>query len=119
MKPTRQVRQRRVKVFAAVIGGSATVAMGALSVALHKGTGAANIRWRRDGPTDFGTEGFGLSTAGGSGGRPTGSTEPILPQFGGTPSSNAVLENSGSGALAHGNVGGEQSVLGPSICVGC
>jgi hypothetical protein len=71
------------------------------------------------GPTNFGTEGFGVSTAGGSGGRPTGSTEPILSQFGGTPSSNAVLENSGSGALAHGNVGGEQSVLGPSICVGC
>jgi hypothetical protein len=71
------------------------------------------------GPTDFGTEGFGVSTAGGSGGRPTGSTEPILPQFGGTPSSNAVLETPSSGALAHGNVGGEQSVLGPSICVGC
>jgi hypothetical protein len=71
------------------------------------------------GPTDFGTEGFGVSTAGGSGGRPTGSTEPILPQFGGTPSSSAVRENPSSSALTHGNVGGEQSVLGPSICVGC
>src|SRR5262249_15621093 len=46
------------------------------------------------GPTNFGTEGFGLSTAGGSGGRSTRSTAPILPQFGGTPSSTAV----GSGA---------------------
>ena len=71
------------------------------------------------GPTDFGTEGFGVSTAGGSGGRPTGSTEPILPQFGGRPSSNAVAENPGSGDLARGNVRGEQSVLGPNICVGC
>ena len=71
------------------------------------------------GPTDFGTEGFGLSTAGGSGARPTGPTEPILPRFGGTPSSNVVPENPGSGAAGRGNVGGEQSVLGPSICVGC
>jgi hypothetical protein len=70
-------------------------------------------------PTIFGTEGFGLSTAGGSGGSPTGPTEPILPHFGGTPSSNPVPENPGSGTLARGNVGGEQSVLGPSICVGC
>jgi hypothetical protein len=69
------------------------------------------------GPTNFGTEGFGLSTAGGSGGRPTGPTEPILPQFGGTPSSNA--ENLGPGAPARGNIGAEQSVLGPSICVQC
>ena len=71
------------------------------------------------GPTDFGTEGFGLSTAGGSGARPTGPTEPILPQFGGTSSSNVVPENPGSGAAGRGNFGGEQSVLGPSICVGC
>ena len=71
------------------------------------------------GPTDFGMEGFGLSTAGGSGGRPTGPTEPILPRFGGTPSSHAEAENPGFGGLARGNVGGEQSVLGPSICVGC
>ena len=36
MKSNQQVRQGRVKVFAAVIGGSAVVAMGALSVALHE-----------------------------------------------------------------------------------
>jgi hypothetical protein len=36
MKSNEQVRQGRVKVFAAVIGGSAVVAMGALSVALHE-----------------------------------------------------------------------------------
>ncbi|MDT5190639.1 MAG: hypothetical protein QOI28_2890 [Mycobacterium sp.] len=35
MKSNQQVRQGRVKMFAAVIGGSAVVAMGALSVALH------------------------------------------------------------------------------------
>jgi hypothetical protein len=47
--------------------------------------------------------------------RQTGSLrKPILAQFGGTPSSNAVAENPGSGALTGGNVGGEQSVLGPS-----
>src|SRR6476660_9461963 len=62
------------------------------------------------GPTNFGTEGFGLSTGGGSGGGPTGPTEPILPHFGGTPPSKAVPENPDSGALARGNVGGEQSV---------
>ena len=36
MKSNEQVRQGRVKVFAAVMGGSAVVAMGALSVALHE-----------------------------------------------------------------------------------
>ena len=36
MKSNQQVRQGRVKVFAAVIGGSAVLAMGALSVALHE-----------------------------------------------------------------------------------
>jgi hypothetical protein len=36
MKSNQQVRQGRVKVFAAVIGGSAVVAMGALNVALHE-----------------------------------------------------------------------------------
>jgi hypothetical protein len=36
MKSSQQVRQGRVKVFAAVIGGSAVVAMGALSAALHE-----------------------------------------------------------------------------------
>ena len=36
MKSNQQVRQGRVKVFAAVLGGSAVVAMGALSVALHE-----------------------------------------------------------------------------------
>ena len=35
MKSNQQVRQGRVKVITAVIGGSAVVAMGALSVALH------------------------------------------------------------------------------------
>ena len=35
MKSNQQVRQGWVKVFAAVMGGSAVVAMGALSVALH------------------------------------------------------------------------------------
>jgi hypothetical protein len=34
MKSNQQVRQPRVKVFAALVGGSAVVAMGALSVAL-------------------------------------------------------------------------------------
>jgi hypothetical protein len=34
MKLNQQVRQGRVKVFAAVVGGAAVVAMGALSVAL-------------------------------------------------------------------------------------
>src|ERR1700757_1891481 len=57
------------------------------------------------GPTNFGMEGFGVSTAGGSGGTPTELTEPILPQFGGAASSNAVPENPGSGNLAGGNVG--------------
>jgi hypothetical protein len=36
MKSNQQARQGRVKVFAAVIGGSAVVAMGALSVALDE-----------------------------------------------------------------------------------
>ena len=36
MKSNEQVRQGRVKVFAAVMGGSAVLAMGALSVALHE-----------------------------------------------------------------------------------
>jgi outer membrane biosynthesis protein TonB len=36
MKSNQQVRQGRVKMFAAVMGGSAVVAMGALSVALHE-----------------------------------------------------------------------------------
>ena len=36
MKSNQQVRQGRVKLFAAVVGGSAVVAMGALSVALHE-----------------------------------------------------------------------------------
>jgi hypothetical protein len=36
MKSNQQVRQGRVKVFAALTGGSAVVAMGALSVALHE-----------------------------------------------------------------------------------
>jgi hypothetical protein len=36
MKSNQQVRQGRVKVFAAVIGGSAVVAMAALNVALHE-----------------------------------------------------------------------------------
>jgi hypothetical protein len=36
MKSNQQVRQGRVKLFAAVMGGSAVVAMGALSVALHQ-----------------------------------------------------------------------------------
>ena len=36
MKSNPQVRQGRVKVFAAVMGGSALVAMGALSAALHE-----------------------------------------------------------------------------------
>ena len=36
MKSNQQVRQGRVRVFAAVMGGSAVVAMGALSVALHE-----------------------------------------------------------------------------------
>jgi hypothetical protein len=36
MKSSQQVRQGRVKVCAAVIGGSAVVAMGALSVALYE-----------------------------------------------------------------------------------
>jgi hypothetical protein len=71
------------------------------------------------GPTDFGTEGFGVSTAGGSGGIPTGPTEPILPQYGGRLSSKAIAEKPSSGVLEGGNVGREQSVLGPSICVGC
>jgi hypothetical protein len=71
------------------------------------------------GPTNFGTQGFGLSTAGGSGGRPTGPTTPILPQFGGTPSSGTLLQNRGSSAPARGNIDGEQSVLGPSICTRC
>jgi hypothetical protein len=35
MKSNQQVRRVRVKVFAAVIGGSAVVAMGALTAALH------------------------------------------------------------------------------------
>src|SRR5262245_52232707 len=39
------------------------------------------------GSTNFGATGFGLSSAAGAGGRPTGPTNPILPQFGGTPSS--------------------------------
>ena len=71
------------------------------------------------GPTNFGTQGFGLSTAGGSGGRPTGPITPILPQFGGTPSSGTLVQKPGSGAPARGNVDGEQSVLGPSICTQC
>ena len=36
MKSNQQVRQGRVKMFAAVMGGSAVLAMGALSVALHE-----------------------------------------------------------------------------------
>jgi hypothetical protein len=36
MKANQRVRRGRVKVIAAVIGGSAVVAMGALSVALHE-----------------------------------------------------------------------------------
>ena len=36
MKSNQQVWQGRVKVFAAVIGGSAVLAMGALSVVLHE-----------------------------------------------------------------------------------
>jgi hypothetical protein len=36
MKSNQQARQGRVKVFAAVIGGGAVVAMGALSVALDE-----------------------------------------------------------------------------------
>ena len=36
MKSNQQVRQGRVKLFAAVMGGSAVLAMGALSVALHE-----------------------------------------------------------------------------------
>ena len=36
MKSNQQVRQGRVKVFAAVMGGSAIVAMGVLSAALHE-----------------------------------------------------------------------------------
>jgi hypothetical protein len=36
MKSNQQAWQGRVKVFAAVLGGSAVVAMGALSVALHE-----------------------------------------------------------------------------------
>jgi hypothetical protein len=36
MKSNQQVRPGRVTVFAAVMGGSAVVAMGALSVALHE-----------------------------------------------------------------------------------
>jgi hypothetical protein len=36
MKSNQQARQGRVQVFAAVIGGSAVVAMGALSVALDE-----------------------------------------------------------------------------------
>ena len=36
MKSNQQVRQGQVKVFAAVMGGSAVLAMGALSVALHE-----------------------------------------------------------------------------------
>ena len=36
MKSNQQVRRGRVKVFAALIGGSAVVAMGALSAALHE-----------------------------------------------------------------------------------
>ena len=36
MKSNQQVRQGRVKLFAAVVGGSAVVAMAALSVALHE-----------------------------------------------------------------------------------
>src|SRR5262245_20666878 len=71
------------------------------------------------GPTNFGTQGFGLSTAGGSGGRPTGSTMPILPPFSGSPSAGAPFQNPSSGAAARGNIGGEQGVLGPSICTGC
>ncbi|MDT5284948.1 MAG: hypothetical protein QOJ20_6143 [Mycobacterium sp.] len=36
MKSNQQVRHGRVKVFAAVMGGSAIVAMGVLSAALHE-----------------------------------------------------------------------------------
>jgi hypothetical protein len=36
MKSNQQVHQGRVKVFAAVMGGSAVVAMGALGVSLHE-----------------------------------------------------------------------------------
>ena len=36
MKSNQQVRQGRVKLFAALTGGGAVVAMGALSVALHE-----------------------------------------------------------------------------------
>jgi len=36
MKSNQQVRRGRVKVFAAVMGGSAVVAMGALNVALYE-----------------------------------------------------------------------------------
>ena len=36
MKSNQQVQQGRFKMFAAVMGGSAVVAMGALSVALHE-----------------------------------------------------------------------------------
>jgi hypothetical protein len=36
MKSNQQTLPRRVKVFAAVLGGSAVVAMGALGVALHE-----------------------------------------------------------------------------------
>jgi hypothetical protein len=52
MKSNQQVRHGRVKVFAAVMGGSAIVAMGVLSAALHEeqasgasgGTGATFIQ---------------------------------------------------------------------------
>jgi hypothetical protein len=45
MKANQQVRQGRVKVIAAVIGGGAVVAMGALSVALHEeqASGASGV----------------------------------------------------------------------------
>ena len=72
MKSNQQVRQRRVKVFAAVIGGSAVVAMGALSVAVHEeqasgasggvATGATFIQ----GQHDHGTNGHHDDAACGS-----------------------------------------------------
>ena len=49
MKSNQQVRQGRVKVFAAVMGGSAVVAMGALSVALHEEQASGAFRWGRYG----------------------------------------------------------------------
>src|SRR5262245_46849247 len=57
------------------------------------------------GSTNFGATGFGLSTSGGSGGRATGPTNPLLPQYGGTPSSGLSSGGTGVGPALPGGPG--------------